>query len=119
MEPSNRLNVRPRAIGISLAVVSTLLCLVVFTPTSAAAAASTLAPHLQISTLSGPAGAPITVVATGLGIGIYSASYHLYWDNTYVGYMTAVSTGGATNFTFYASGTPGAHYVSIYEGYPG
>jgi hypothetical protein len=58
-------------------------------------------------------------VATGLGIGIYSASYHLYWDNTYVGYMTAVSTGGATNFTFYASGTPGVHYVSIYEGYPG
>ena len=72
----------------------------------------TLVPHFQISPTSGPAGTPIKVVATGLGTGIYSTTYHLYWDNAYVGYMTAVSTGGATNFTFYASGTAGAHYVS-------
>jgi hypothetical protein len=82
-------------------------------------ASFTLVPHFQISPTSGPAGTPITVVATGLGTGIYSTTYHLYWDNAYVGYMTAVSTGGATNFTFYASGTAGPHFVSIYEGYPG
>jgi len=78
-----------------------------------------LEPHFQISPTSGPAGTPISVVATGLGTSIYSTSYHLYWDNNYVGYMTAVSTGGATNFTFYASGMPGMHSVDIYEGYPG
>jgi len=79
----------------------------------------TLVPHFQISPISGPAGTPIQVVATGMGTGIYSTTYHLYWDNVYVGYMTAVSTGGSTNFTFYASGMAGPHYVSVYEGYPG
>jgi hypothetical protein len=78
-----------------------------------------LIPHFQVSPTGGPAGTPIRVEATGLGIGIYSASYHLYWDNSYVGYMTAVNTNGVANFTFYASGTPGPHYVSIHEGYPG
>jgi hypothetical protein len=78
--------------------------------------AFTLAPSFQISQSSGPAGTPINVVATGLGTAIYSTSYQLYWDNNYVGYMTAVSTGGKANFTFYASGTPGPHYVSVYEG---
>ena len=79
-------------------------------------AAFTLAPSFRISPNSGPAGSPIHVVATGLGIGIYSTSYQLYWDNSYVGYLTAVSTGGTANFTIYASGTPGPHYISIYEG---
>jgi hypothetical protein len=79
-------------------------------------AAFTLAPSFRISPSSGPAGTPIDVVAMGLGTGIYSTSYQLYWDNSYVGYLTAVSTGGTANFTIYASGTPGPHYVSIYEG---
>jgi hypothetical protein len=79
-------------------------------------AAFFLAPSFRISPASGPAGSPINVVATGLGTGIYATSYQLYWDNSYAGYMTAVSTGGTANFTIYASGTPGPHYVSIYEG---
>ncbi len=79
-------------------------------------AAFTLAPSFKISPSSGHAGSPINVVGTGLGTGIYSTSYQLYWDNNYVGYMTAVSTGGTANFTFYASGTPGPHFISIYEG---
>jgi len=79
-------------------------------------AAFTVAPNFQISPSSGPAGSPITVVGTGLGTGIYSTSYQLYWDNSYVGYLTAVSTGGTANFTVYASGAPGPHYVSIFEG---
>lgn len=79
-------------------------------------AAFTLAPSFQISPTSGPAGSPIRVVGEGMGTGIYSTSYQLYWDNSYVGYLTAVSTGGTANFTVYASGTPGPHFVSIYEG---
>ncbi len=79
----------------------------------------TLEPSFHISPTSGPAGTAIEVTATGLGYGEYSTSYHLYWDNSYIGYFTALSTRGATNFTFYASGTPGTHYVEIYQGYPG
>lgn len=82
-------------------------------------AAFTLEPSFHISPTSGPTGAPITVVGTGLGIGLYSTSYHVYWDNNYVGYATAVTTGGSTNFTIYASGVPGAHFIAIYQGYPG
>ena len=79
----------------------------------------TLEPSFQFSPPSGPAGTPVTVTATGLGYGLYSTSYHLYWDNSYVGYFTAVSGGGSTNFTFYASGSPGVHFLDIYQGYPG
>jgi hypothetical protein len=79
----------------------------------------TLEPSFRITPASGPAGTPISVSATGLSDSLYSTSYHLSWDNAYVGYMTALSSGGATNFTLYASGTPGTHYVDIYQGYPG
>ena len=79
----------------------------------------TLEPSFRFTPSSGPAGAPIAVTATGLGYGLYSTSYHLYWDNSYVGYFTALAGRGSTNFTFYASGTPGTHYVTIYQGYPG
>jgi hypothetical protein len=79
----------------------------------------TLEPSFHISPASGPAGTPIEVTASGLGYGEYSTSYHLYWDNSYVGYFTAISTRGTTNFTIYASGAPGAHYVEVYQGYPG
>lgn len=76
-------------------------------------------PSFHISPTSGPAGTPILVTATGLSYGAYSTSYYLYWDNSMVGYFTALSHSGATSFTFYASGTPGTHYIEIYQGYPG
>ena len=79
----------------------------------------TLEPSFKISPTSGPAGTPLLVQASGLSDSLYSTSYHLYWDNQYVGYMTALSGTGSTNFTFYASGTPGTHYIAIYQGYPG
>ena len=79
----------------------------------------TLEPSFHITPSSGPAGTPISIKATGLSDSLYSTSYHLTWDNTYVGYVTALSSGGVTNFTFYASGTPGIHYIDIYQGYPG
>ena len=76
-------------------------------------ASFSLAPSFSVSPLSGPAGSPINIVATGLGIGVYSTTYCLHWDNDVAGYMSGVSTGGVANFTFYASGTPGIHYISI------
>ena len=79
----------------------------------------TLEPSFTVSPTSGPAGTPIKVTAKGLGYGPYSTNYFLYWDNSQVGYFTALTSHGATNFTFYASGTPGTHYVEIYQGYPG
>ena len=78
-----------------------------------------LEPSFNISPTSGPAGTPIHVTATGLGYGPYSTNYFLYWDNSQTGYFTALTSHGATNFTFYASGTSGTHYIEIYQGYPG
>ena len=78
-------------------------------------ASFSVAPSFSVSPLSGPAGSPINVVGTGLGIGVYSTTYCLHWDNNVVGYMSAVSTGGVANFTFYASGTPGTHFISIFH----
>ena len=79
----------------------------------------TLEPSFSISPTGGPAGTPIVVVAHGLGIGTYSTNYHVMWDNKYLGYMTAVTTHGEANFTFYAVGSIGTHYINIYQGYPG
>jgi hypothetical protein len=79
----------------------------------------TLEPSFQVNSTSGPVGSPITVNASGLGYGLYSTNYHLLWDNKFVGYMTGVTTEGQANFTFYATGGVGTHYIDIYEGYPG
>jgi len=79
----------------------------------------TLIPSFAISSTSGPAGSPIKVTANGLGYSAYSTSYHVLWDNKYFGYMTGVTTHGEGNFTFYAVGTVGLHYIDIYQGYPG
>ena len=76
-------------------------------------------PSFHMSPTSGPDGTPIAVTATGLSYGTYSTSYHVAWDNSYTGYLTAVGSQGATNFTMYASGVPGVHYLDIYQGYPG
>ena len=76
-------------------------------------------PSFHLSATSGPVGTPITVYATGLGYSLYGTSYHVTWDNTYVGYATALMSRGTTNFTIYASGIPGTHYIDIYQGYPG
>jgi hypothetical protein len=78
-----------------------------------------LEPSFTFSPKSGPDGTPIAFKATGLGYGLYSTSYYLSWDNSIAGYMTALSSAGATSFTIYASGSSGTHYVSIYQGYPG
>jgi hypothetical protein len=92
-----------------------------FTNGTALAAKATfdVEPSFHFSPTSGPDGTPITFVATGLSYGEYSTSYYLMWDNSIAGYMTALSTAGATNFTIYASGTAGTHYITIYQGYPG
>jgi hypothetical protein len=79
----------------------------------------TLEPSFSISPSSGPAGTPILVIAHGLGDGVYSTNYHVMWDNKYFGYMTAATTHGEANFTFYAVGAMGVHYIDIYQGYPG
>ncbi len=85
----------------------------------AAKASFDVEPSFHFSPSSGPDGTPITFIAAGLGYGEYSTSYYLSWDNSIAGYMTALSTSGATNFTIYASGVPGIHYIAIYQGYPG
>jgi len=75
-------------------------------------------PSFTISPTSGPIDTPIQVTAHGLGYGLYSSNYWLYWDNLQTGYFTAITTGGTTSFTFYASGATGTHYIMIFQGYP-
>ena len=79
----------------------------------------TLDTSFTISPSSGPDGTPIVVTSAGLGTGLYTFCYFLYWDNTMVGYYSGISTRGAANFTFYASGTIGTHLVQAYGAYPG
>ncbi len=78
-------------------------------------ASFSVVPEFSVSPLSGPAGSPVNIVGTGIGIGVYSTTYCVHWDNNAAGYLSAVSTGGVSNFTIYASGTPGTHYITIFH----
>jgi len=79
----------------------------------------TLNTSFSISKSSGPAGTPVVVTTYGLGTSDYTFCYFLYWDNHMVGYYTAISTRGTSNFTIYATGTPGTHLIQAYGAYPG
>ncbi len=79
----------------------------------------TLNTSFSFSPSSGPAGTPIVVTSYGLGTGLYTFCYFVYWDNHMTGYYTGISSRGTANFTIYATGVPGTHYIEAYGAYPG
>ncbi len=67
----------------------------------------------SISPPSGPIGTEITIVGEGLGWRDYGSIWHLNYDNSYFGMITAVSTNGKAVAKVRAAGEVGKHYLTF------
>src|SRR6185295_12215250 len=71
---------------------------------------------VKITPESGPVGTPITVEVKGIGWRQLFNSWVLLYDNSFTGWMSAVTTGGSATFTIPATGRPGAHLIEVLHG---
>ena len=71
---------------------------------------------VMISPESGPVGTPITVEVKGIGWRQLFNSWVLLYDNSFTGWISAVTTGGSAKFTIPATGQPGAHVIEVLHG---
>lgn len=72
--------------------------------------------QVAISPLSGPPGTPITVDVQGIGWHQMENSWVMLYDNSFTGWMSSVTTGGAASFTIPAAGGPGDHVIEVIHG---
>lgn len=68
---------------------------------------------VKLSPESGPPGTPITVEVKGIGWRHLQNSYVLLYDNSFTGWMSAVTTGGSASYTIPAVGKPGIHVLEL------
>jgi hypothetical protein len=71
---------------------------------------------VTLSPESGPAGTPIKVEVKGIGWRPLESSWLLLYDNSFTGWISAVTTAGSATFTIPASGRPGLHLLEILHG---
>lgn len=76
----------------------------------------TVIPTLTVSPASGPLGTPITVTMTGVGYRFYQAVWHLMYDSSQTGWLSAVTTHGTARVTIPATGALGMHTLQAIEG---
>lgn len=76
----------------------------------------TVVPELSISPKSGPPGTPIRIKLTGLGYRFYDRGRHLYYDQKYTGWLTAISTKGTAVAIIRATGEAGPHLLELING---
>lgn len=60
------------------------------------------------------AGGRIDVHLKGVGWTEYDKNYAVTWDNSFIGYVCALSTNGDIRFRFTATGQPGTHILDLY-----
>jgi hypothetical protein len=71
---------------------------------------------VKVSPASGPPGTPFTIEIKGGGWTEYDNSYHITYDNGYVGYACAFNSEGTVIVNLIASGEPGQHVIDFYPG---
>jgi hypothetical protein len=76
----------------------------------------TVVPRIVISPRSGPPGTPVTVTVTGLGYRFYQVVWHLLYDGSQTGWLSAVTTHGTARIVIPASGETGVHTLQAIEG---
>lgn len=73
--------------------------------------------EMSISPTSGPVGTPITIDVRGMGYGYLENSWQLTYDNSYTGWVSAVTTDGSATATIPATGAPGTHVIQLTHGW--
>src|SRR5690606_3477196 len=62
----------------------------------------------------GPAGTPFRIRLKGVGWTETANIYAIVYDNAYIGYGCGFNSQGDTEFTLYATGEPGWHFIDLY-----
>ncbi|MBI2867284.1 MAG: hypothetical protein HYX97_02980, partial [Chloroflexi bacterium] len=75
--------------------------------------------NATITPTSGPVGTPITVTVKGIASGPYVNTMAVMYDNTYTGFVSAVTTRGSATFQIRASGPVGQHLIKLMPASPG
>lgn len=73
--------------------------------------------EMSISPTSGPVGTPITIEVQGMGYGYLENSWQLTYDNTYTGWVSAVTTDGVAKAVIPAVGEVGTHVIQLTHGW--
>ena len=73
----------------------------------------------ELSTTSGPIGAPIELRVKGLGWRTMESTWVVNWDNNTLGWISAASARGSAVARFRAAGPPGDHVIKVYTGWQG
>ena len=73
--------------------------------------------EMTISPTSGPVGTPITLQVRGMGYGYLENSWQLTYDNSYTGWVSAVTTDGSATAVITATGAPGPHVIQLTHGW--
>jgi hypothetical protein len=74
----------------------------------------TLLPSVVSYTEQARAGDRIDVHLKGVGWTEYDKNYAVTYDNSFIGYVCALSTNGDIKFRFTATGVPGTHLLDLY-----
>jgi hypothetical protein len=71
---------------------------------------------VEVSPKSGPVGTPITIEVKGIGWRQLHNSWLLLYDNSFTGWISAVTTRGSARFTIPATGRRGLHVLEVLHG---
>lgn len=63
----------------------------------------------------GPVGSPIELRIIGVDWRTNINTWHVLWDNAYLGFMSGVLTKGVAVARFRAAGSPGVHQISVWH----
>ncbi|MDP3984412.1 MAG: hypothetical protein Q8Q52_05305 [Acidimicrobiia bacterium] len=72
--------------------------------------------HVSVSPTEGPVGTPITIEVHGMGWQTLENTRAVVYDNTYTGWMSAVTTDGFAQTVIPATGTVGPHRIEVLRG---
>jgi hypothetical protein len=75
--------------------------------------------NFEISSTSGPIGAPIELRVTGIGWRTMESTWVVNWDNNTLGWISAASARGSAVARFRAAGPAGNHVIKVYTGWQG
>jgi len=73
-------------------------------------------PELTVTPASGPVGSDVTVRLTGIGYRFWESVWHLLYDGTHTGWLSAMTTRGTAEVTIPATGAPGLHTLQVLSG---
>ena len=71
---------------------------------------------VEISPKNGSIGTPINVEIKGMGYRDLERSWHVFYDNRWTGWASAVTTHGSASFTIPATGHVGDHILEVIHG---